>query len=89
MHAADPRVTRRSGIAVSLIEDTAVDAYDGHVDPYEAGVGTIVNCDAATCRVPVGMTWTDPLGVQFHAMPPGFDGVNVAELTARTGAVAA
>ena len=67
---------------MSLIEDKAVGALA------DATVGAVCGALAGAERLP--QSWTDPLGVQFHTTTlRGCDGVSVAELTARTGAVAA
>jgi ADP-ribosylglycohydrolase len=55
-------------------------------DSAGATVGAICGALAGAERLP--RSWTDPLDGQFHTTLPGFDGVSVAELTGRTGAVA-
>ncbi len=63
-------------------------AVSGGWDTDSAGatVGAVCGALCGAARLP--RSWTDPLGDRFRTTLPGFDGVSLAELAARTCAVA-
>jgi ADP-ribosylglycohydrolase len=75
--ASDGQLGAAIAIAVSGGWDTDSDG---------ATVGAI--CGALSGAANLPRSWTDPLGQRFRTALPGFDGVTVGELTARTCAVA-
>jgi ADP-ribosylglycohydrolase len=63
-------------------------AVAGGWDTDSAGATVGAICGALSGAANLPRSWTDPLGERFRTALPGFDGVTVGELTARTCAVA-
>ena len=63
-------------------------AVSGGWDTDSAGATVGAICGALSGAASLPPPWTDPLGERFRTTLPGFDGVTVEELTARTCAVA-
>lgn len=63
-------------------------AVSGGWDTDSAGATVGAICGALSGAANLPRSWIDPLGERFRTTLPGFDGVTVGELTARTCAVA-
>ena len=63
-------------------------AVSGGWDTDSAGATVGAICGALSGAASLPPSWTEPLGERFRTTLPGFDGVTLGELTARTCAVA-